>query len=233
MLPTEFSRLLAGRPFYDNKFAGYNGRRRTHLMKLAMIISASHGRHDMQVKEEDLKRAITFLEEAEIKMGLTFSGVGQSDIAFHTGSFHLALREARIERCNIMIYSSILPAVANKIDFNPELLTQGAELKTIMARANAKSGERATAAIMFGWLYNKTTGEKYGGIVVEYQGSKTEEDAIAELKLSIQEMYTNGYSEDFDLKEIETHSKSFVPDKKFGTALVALCFVSFEQPDLS
>ncbi|MBW2986372.1 pyruvoyl-dependent arginine decarboxylase [Candidatus Woesearchaeota archaeon] len=161
------------------------------------------------------------------------SGTGQSDITIHAGSFHLALREARIERCNIMTYSSILPAIANKIEFNPDLLTQGAELKTIMARADVKQGERATAAIMFGWLYDKKTGEKFGGIVVEYNGGKTEEDAIAELKLSIQELYTHGYSEDFDLKDIETHSKSFVPDKKFGTALVALCFVNFEQTRLN
>lgn len=161
------------------------------------------------------------------------SGVGQSDIAFHTGSFHLALRDARIERCNIMTYSSILPGIANKIEYKAELLTQGAELKTIMACADSEKGRRATAAMIFGWLYDKKTREKFGGIVVEYNGHKTEEDAIEELKASLNELYENGYSAEFDLKDIEVHSKSFVPEKKFGTALVALCFVDFEQPMLN
>ena len=42
-------------------------------------------------------------------------GVGESDITVHAGSYHLALRQAGIEMCNIMTYSSILPGVANII----------------------------------------------------------------------------------------------------------------------
>ena len=158
------------------------------------------------------------------------SGVGQSDITVHAGSYHLALREAGIERCNIICYSSILPAIANKVDMDPESLTHGAVMETIMACANAGKGERATAAIIFGWLYNRASGEKYGGIVCEYNGSKTEEEAVEELKASILELYENGYSNDFDLRDIEIHSRSFVPEKKHGTALVALCFVNYEHP---
>lgn len=36
-------------------------------------------------------------------------GTGQSDITIHAGSYHLALKKANIEMCNIMTYSSILP----------------------------------------------------------------------------------------------------------------------------
>ena len=68
-------------PFYDNKFDGYMGRRRTHLMKLSMIVSASHGRHDMSISGDDLQEAIKLLLEAEVKMERVFKGVGQSDIA--------------------------------------------------------------------------------------------------------------------------------------------------------
>jgi hypothetical protein len=68
-------------PFYDKKFDGYLGRRRTHLMKLAMICSASSGEHDMILTEDDLERAIGFLEEAEVKMDKVFKGVGKSDIS--------------------------------------------------------------------------------------------------------------------------------------------------------
>ena len=158
------------------------------------------------------------------------SGTGQSDITVHAGSYHLALREARIERCNIICYSSILPAIANKIEFNAGDLTHGAVMETIMACANSKKGERATAAIIFGWLYDRSSGEKYGGLVCEYNGNDTEEDAIASLKMSIMELYENGYSEGFELRDVEIHSRSFVPEKKHGTALVALCFVNHEYP---
>lgn len=161
------------------------------------------------------------------------SGTGQSDITIHAGSYHLALRDARIERCNIMTYSSILPGIANKIDINPDNLMHGSVMETIMACANSKQGERATAAIIFGWLYNKKTGEKYGGLVCEYNGNKTEDEAVEELHASIRELYDNGYSDDFDLRDIEVHSKSLIAEKKFGTALVALCFVNYEHPVLS
>jgi hypothetical protein len=68
-------------PFHDRKFDGYNGRRRVHLMKLAMIMSASYGRHDLVLTEDDLEEAAVILNEVEQKMALTFKGVGKSDIA--------------------------------------------------------------------------------------------------------------------------------------------------------
>jgi hypothetical protein len=68
-------------PFFNSKFDGYTGRRRTHLMKLSMIISASHGEHDLVVTKDDLETAIEYLYEVEKKMESVFKGVGQSDIA--------------------------------------------------------------------------------------------------------------------------------------------------------
>jgi len=68
-------------PFYDVKFDGYMGRRRAHAMKLSMVTSASHGRHDLALSRDDLDDAIALLEEAEVKMGLVFRGVGKSDIS--------------------------------------------------------------------------------------------------------------------------------------------------------
>ena len=89
-------------------------------------------------------------------------GKGQSDITVHAGSYHLALRDAGIEMCNIMTYSSILPAVAAVVE-KPERLVHGSVMETIMAVSNKKKGERATAGIMYGWLYDKVTGEKKCG----------------------------------------------------------------------
>ena len=41
-------------------------------------------------------------------------GKGESDITVHAGSYHLALKDANIEMCNIMTYSSILPKIGSK-----------------------------------------------------------------------------------------------------------------------
>jgi arginine decarboxylase len=159
------------------------------------------------------------------------SGKGESDITIHAGSFHLALREAGIERFNIINYSSILPSIANRIE-QPKEQVHGAVLESIMACANAKKGQNATAAIIFGWLFNKTTGQKYGGIVCEYNGHDSKEKAESSLKKSIMELYTNGFSEDYELRDVEIRSESFKPKKKFGTALVSICFVNHEYPVL-
>lgn len=66
-------------PFNDERLAGYCERRPNHIMKLAMIISASR-RDDMIVDLDDLKEAIVILEEVERKMPNALGGVGRSPI---------------------------------------------------------------------------------------------------------------------------------------------------------
>lgn len=158
-------------------------------------------------------------------------GSGESDITVHAGSYHLALKDAGIEVCNIMTYSSILPAIAKEIS-RPEKLVHGSVMESIMAVSTAKRGERATAAIIFGWLFDKKTNEKYGGLVCEYNGSLSEDEARAQLKESLNELYTNGFDGDFHLRDITLTSNSFVPKKAFGTALVSMCFTNYVFPVL-
>ena len=156
-------------------------------------------------------------------------GTGESDITVHAGSYHLALKNARIEMCNIMTYSSILPGVANEIE-RPEKLVHGSVLESIMAVANSTSGERATAGITLGWLFDRESGDKYGGLVCEYNGSLDQEEARAQLGESLQELYTNGYSDDYNLRDIKIVSESLIPRKAYGTALVSLCFTNYLYP---
>lgn len=67
-------------PFYDKKFDGYCGRRRKHLMTIAMVCCAS--RTDNMIMDlQDIDRASILLAEVEVKMGLTFKGMGRSDIS--------------------------------------------------------------------------------------------------------------------------------------------------------
>lgn len=160
------------------------------------------------------------------------TGTGESDITVHAGSYHLALRQANIEHLNIMTYSSILPAIAREIPFNPRAIPHGSVLETISAVKSSPKGERATAAIIWGWLTDRETKERFGGLVCEYSDTGTEEDARRSLRASLQELYENGYEEKYLLDEenIQFHSRSIIPQKNFGTALVTLGFVNYAIP---
>lgn len=160
------------------------------------------------------------------------SGVGESEITVHAGSYHLALREANIEHLNIMTYSSILPAIAQQVEFDSRTIPHGSVLETISAVKSVKKGERATAAIMWCWLKEKNTGKRAGGLVCEYGDTGTVEEAKASLRASLQELYDNGYSEEFILDEKDIHFKArtVVPKKNFGTALVVLGFTNYVVP---
>ena len=155
-------------------------------------------------------------------------GVGESDITTHAGSFHLALKDAGIEQANIIQYSSILPKIANEIEGYE--ITHGEVMETIMAVSNGMLGERLAAGIIFGWLYDKNTNEKVGGLVSEENGNYPEEVISERLHQSLQEIYENGFSDKYNLKIEKTIIETFVPEKQYGSAIVAICFVNYVYP---
>jgi len=157
------------------------------------------------------------------------SGTGESDIAIHAGSYHLALKSAKIEMCNIMTYSSILPGIA-RLTERPEIITHGAVMESIMSVCNAEKGERATAGIIYSWMFDRNTGSRYGGLVCEHEGNYDMKELERRLKASLEELYYNGYSDRFELGESRILSESFIPRKAYGTALTALCFTSYYHP---
>lgn len=67
-------------PFVDKKFDGYCGRRRNHLISLAMVCSASRD-NDLVLMKDDFELAAMLLAEVEVKMGTVFRGIGRSDIS--------------------------------------------------------------------------------------------------------------------------------------------------------
>lgn len=66
------------KPFEDPRFSGYIERRPLHLMKIAMICSASRT-DSMIIDYEDFDRGLGFLEATERKMPRTFSGIGKNN----------------------------------------------------------------------------------------------------------------------------------------------------------
>ena len=156
-------------------------------------------------------------------------GSGESDITVHAGSYHLALKKSGIETCNIINYSSILPPIAREIK-RPMNLEFGSVMESIMAIANVEKGEQAAAGIAYSWLKHKKTGKKLGGLVCEHSGNYSENDIDDKLNASIHELYENGFSQDYSLEKINIIKESFIPTKRYGTALVAICFVDYIYP---
>ncbi len=157
------------------------------------------------------------------------SGTGESDITIHAGSYHLALKSAQIEMCNVITYSSILPGIARKIE-KPDRIEHGAVMESIMSVCHAEKGERATAGIIYGWLNNNKSDKRFGGLVCEHYGNYDEKELERRLKASLEELYWNGFSDQYHLNDIHILSESFIPRKNYGTALVALCFTSYYYP---
>lgn len=157
------------------------------------------------------------------------TGTGESDIAIHAGSFHLALRSAGIEMTNVISYSSILPAIAKEIE-KPAAIMHGEVMESIMAVASGNKGERVSAGIIYGWLVDRKSGQRYGGLVCEHNGSYPEEELDKKLNLSLNELYNNGFKEGFLLQDTRIIKQTFVPEKTYGTALVALCFTNYFYP---
>jgi arginine decarboxylase len=158
-------------------------------------------------------------------------GSGESDITIHAGSYHLALKKAGIEMCNIMTYSSIMPKIATE-KIKPKGMTHGEVLESIMAVAHCEKNQRATAGIIYGWLYDKKTNEKFGGLVCEHNGNYSVKEIKQKLKLSLNELYQNGFLKKYNLKKIRTLTQTISPKKKYGTALVGICFINYVIPVL-
>jgi arginine decarboxylase len=160
------------------------------------------------------------------------SGKGESDITVHAGSYHLALRDAGIEWANQITYSSILPGTAVEIDRPSPIarrIVHGEVMETITATATCQYGETTTAGLIWGWLHDPHDHSRYGGLVCEYNGPLVGDAVEDHLKEMLQELYLNGY-DGFRLEDITIRLETIAPIKMYGTALVALCFVSYDVP---
>lgn len=77
------------------------------------------------------------------------SGIGESDITIHAGSFDETLRDAGIHNANISFLFFYFARDAKRIK-KPKELPSGCVLEMIMAVAYGKKGERVTAGLILG-----------------------------------------------------------------------------------
>ena len=152
-------------------------------------------------------------------------GAGDSNLALHAGSYHLALKAADIEKYNIITYSSILPKESTEVK-KPDNLIFGSVLETIMAVANGTQGQKISAGIAVGWLKDKFTDEIIGGLVCEHAGFVGLETLKRRLMASLSEIFLNSFHDDYTLNNIKLTTIEHEVTKKYGTALVSLCFIN-------
>lgn len=171
-------------------------------------------------------------------------GKGESPHQIHAGSYHKAMADAGVELGNLMAYSSILPKISKEIPVKEGIdrIVHGAEIKLIQAAAHidATSGrKKATAGIMFARVYDKK--RDIGGLVCECNEYETPEQTEKNLRDCLQDLYVNrsrhkpesfkdrGYT----LGEPKFIFETVEPKDRYGTALVALAFVSHFVPVLA
>lgn len=172
-------------------------------------------------------------------------GVGESSITVHAGSLDAALKNAGIENYNILKYTSIMPGIAKEVprpkrdifevDYKgARKIVHGSVCETIMAQADCMIDDRATAGLVIGWIYDKETNKRYGGLVAEYSGHDEEEDAAVDLDQMMKRMAKHRLEDrkNLELRDVKITTASIVPKKKHGTAIVAIGFLTYVIPKL-
>jgi len=156
-------------------------------------------------------------------------GSGDSELEKHAGSYHMALHDAGIADYNIMTYSSVIPGTARLITMDEvDMPPFGSELKTIMAVSHGFQDEFVSAGIIYAWMYrDENFDDKVGGLVCEVSGRFRIEELEARLIRVINDLHQRTYRK-FFLGELNFVTEGITIEKRYGTAIAALCFIDFQ-----
>ena len=141
-------------------------------------------------------------------------GSGDSDLEKHAGSYHMALFDAGIADFNIMTYSSVIPATAHLVTMD------------------GYQDEFISAGLVYAWMYkDENFDEKAGGLVCEVSGRYRIEELEARLIRVINDLHQRTYSK-FYLGDLNFVTEGMTIERRYGTALAALCFTDFLLPEI-
>jgi arginine decarboxylase len=160
-------------------------------------------------------------------------GWGESDIGIETGSYDAALHMAGIENYNVMLYTSVLPPEAVELHRLPEI-HHGSVLEGIIAVQHTdKPRTRITAGLLLAKVYHISDGSYLGGFACEYAGNLSVEEADANLREAMHQLFERRYkSKLYKLELGKSVVRTFTSEKSFGTILVGIGFVSYLVPVL-
>ena len=160
-------------------------------------------------------------------------GWGESDVGIETGSYDAALTMAGIENFNVMLYTSVLPPGATELLHLPDI-HHGSVLEGIIAVQHTdRQGTPITAGLLLAKVYRKSDQSYLGGFACEYSANGTVEEAHANLREAMHELFARRYSPTlYRLKFGKSVVRTFTPEKRFGTILVGIGFSSYLSPVL-
>ncbi|MEM1537817.1 MAG: pyruvoyl-dependent arginine decarboxylase [Candidatus Nezhaarchaeales archaeon] len=141
-------------------------------------------------------------------------------------AFDLALMDAKIDQCNIVSVSSIIPPDAKQID--PINITPGTIVFAVLARMDGASGETIGAGIA--WAWGTRNGVDKYGVVAEAHGYKDKQALEKELKAKIQMM---GKIRRLSFTDIYTKVESIdtIPKGKYGCVVSAFVYVPWSEKE--
>ena len=160
-------------------------------------------------------------------------GWGESDVGTEIGSYDAALHMAGIENYNVMLYTSVLPPEAVELSHLPDI-HHGSVLEGIIAVQHTdKPGTRITAGLILAKVYRNSDGSYLGGFACEYAGNGSVEEAEANLREAMQQLFARRYQKRLYKLEIgKSVVRTYTPERSFGTILVGIGFASYLVPVL-
>ena len=132
-----------------------------------------------------------------------------------------------------MTYSSVIPGTAKLVTLDEiDLPPFGSELKTIMAVSHGFQDEFISAGIVYAWMYrDENFDDKVGGLVCEVSGRYRIEELEARLIRVINDLHQRTYNR-FFLGDMNFVTEGMTIEKRYGTAVAALCFIDFQLVEI-
>ena len=141
---------------------------------------------------------------------------------------------AGIENYNVMLYTSVLPPETVELLHLPDI-HHGSVLEGIIAvQHSEKPVTRITAGLLIAKVYRNSDDFYLGGFACEYAGNGSVEEAEANLREAMQQLFERRYKSRFYKLEFwKSVVRTYTPEKSFGTILVGIGFASYLVPVLN
>ena len=121
--------------YEDKNLKDYYGRKKVHLMKLAMIIHFSESLTD-SITIADLETALAILDSAEMKMSYALGGMAVNPIAKLAFEIELHMKRVQVERFEKVVlkfYENAINGDKDVVKAIDYLVSKGAIRKTVIA----------------------------------------------------------------------------------------------------
>jgi pyruvoyl-dependent arginine decarboxylase (PvlArgDC) len=176
-----------------------------------------------------------------VTMGHNDTDLGPGDDPWETGSYDLALMDASIENFNVLKYTSVLPPESKEINLSQarEYFHHGAAIETIMSDLNGVQGDTLCTGVGRIWV-RTLDGSLIGGFAAEYkkkynQTVVPEDEARSAAKEALHTSLMGEVNRRYNASEYQFSDPTYAIDylqvqKKYGTSLVALCWVNYIFP---